>query len=309
MKSRVVVSAHDAGGAEILSAWVGENKKKYEIYLCLLGPAIEIFERDHGHLNNQTVEVVKKLGIRDFLLTSTGTSSDFERSVLDYAKDQNVRTIAFLDHWDFYKERFGDEENWKNCLPDEIWVGDKFALAKAIDDGFPEDSIKILSNPYDRKLLSLFSDKVAMNTKLSILYVTEPIMDKLRQQFGDECSRYDNENKILATFLNDLEEYHDLVSGITIRLHPRERFDKYDVTLSQSTRNIPVTYSTNESLIDDLEQHTTVVGVESVALINALTVGRGVYSFISGRHWDISLPHPGLKHINKTADLFVGINK
>ena len=59
--SKIIVVAHDAGGAEILASWIKRNSiSNFE--LVLEGPAIAVFERKLGCLKNQCIEKVFRGG-------------------------------------------------------------------------------------------------------------------------------------------------------------------------------------------------------------------------------------------------------
>ena len=65
----------------------------------------------------------------DLVLCSTGTSSDYEKRAMYLAKKHKKKTIAYIDHWVQYRERF--LINNKIIRPDEIWVSDTYALLLA----------------------------------------------------------------------------------------------------------------------------------------------------------------------------------
>ena len=82
----------------------------------------------------------------DWVLTGTGWQTDLEYEAINLAKKKKKKTISFIDHWAVYRERFIRKNNF--CFPDELWVGDKYAL-KIAKKELPEiDKINLVNNPY-----------------------------------------------------------------------------------------------------------------------------------------------------------------
>ena len=61
----------------------------------------------------------------DWLLSGTSYSSNLEIRAIELARANKKKSVAFLDHWCNYTDRFKREG--KMFLPDEIWVGDEEA--------------------------------------------------------------------------------------------------------------------------------------------------------------------------------------
>ena len=173
MKDRVLMVSHDAGGAEVLSAWCEENRERYDLSYCLGGPAAEIFERDFGNGIGVDLRTIDTLGERDFVLTGSSLEAGLEREAIRRAKSLGVHCITFLDHWDLYRERFDEDQSGDLDLPEEIWVGDEYAYAYALKVGLPDHKLKLVPNPYWAKIRSQskrrVKDKPAQG--VSVLYI------------------------------------------------------------------------------------------------------------------------------------------
>ena len=125
MKNIGIVS-HDAGGAEVLSHWIANDKKNSFVY-CLEGPAKKIFKKNLGV--DCIVNIQEILTKCDWLLCSTSWQSDLEKHAIKVFKDNHKKTVAILDHWVNYKERFNLNNSY--FFPDEIWTTDKYAFELA----------------------------------------------------------------------------------------------------------------------------------------------------------------------------------
>ena len=56
----ILIVSHDAGGAEVVSSWVRRHPE-YQFEFCLDGPAVEIFKRKIGTIDNQSVNNLNML--------------------------------------------------------------------------------------------------------------------------------------------------------------------------------------------------------------------------------------------------------
>ena len=102
------IISKDAGGAELACRFALNQKEKF--YLALSGPAIKIFKQKF----NKIKIVSKSEAIRksDWVLCSTGTSSNFEKDGIILAKKNKKKVIALLDHWVEYRSRFIKKKNY-----------------------------------------------------------------------------------------------------------------------------------------------------------------------------------------------------
>src|SRR3990172_12247676 len=138
----ITVVSHDAGGAEILSSYVRQQNQD-NIYV-LEGPALKIFERKLGTIQT-TLPLEEAIRRATSILCGTSWQSDLEFNAIRFASSLGKRSVAFLDHWVNYSDRF--TRSGETCLPDEIWVGDSIARSMAADM-FPHLPIRIVENPY-----------------------------------------------------------------------------------------------------------------------------------------------------------------
>ena len=85
---------------------------------------------------------------------------------------------------------------------------------------------------------------------------------------------------------------------------PSEPEDKYNEILMNYQGHFTVTIPSSVPLIDDLNNSSCVVGVESMGLVIALELGKKVFSYKTGKEWDISLPHKEIIHIDNVRQIF-----
>jgi hypothetical protein len=163
-----VIVCHDAGGAEIISNYI---KNINDYYLVLSGPAKKIFKNKFKKIYSFKLKnIIKKCNL---ILCGTSAKSNLEVNAIRYGRKFNIKTIAFLEHWINYKERF--LRNKKLYLPNEMYVGDKYAkkIAQKLFKNLP---VKLIKNPYWKNFcdqLKKFKKKKTENKKEVILYFTE----------------------------------------------------------------------------------------------------------------------------------------
>jgi hypothetical protein len=265
--------SHDAGGAEILSSWM-RRQPAGEVACVLEGPARHVFARKLGAVPETTLE--QGLAEADSLLCGTSWQSTLELDALSLARARGVPSASFLDHWVNYGERFrlaGREQ-----LPDELWVGDEHALARA-QAQFPGLPVRLVPNPAFEDIRAEAAGWPARprGAALSVLYVCEPVSD-FGHMPGDPRGVGYDEHQALRHFLSKLDALGAPVARVRVRPHPSEVAGKYDWALGFEGR--PVERGGQATLMQEIADSDVVAGVESMALVTALLADRRALSCI-----------------------------
>ena len=288
----MAVVCHDAGGAEILSSYI--RQQGISPAYCIAGPALKIFNRKLGALENRTLERV--LDEVDWFLCGTSWQSDLEWKLFDLARTKGKKTIAFLDHWVNYRERF--IRDGVECFPDEIWVGDEDSerLAKNVFSDLP---IKLVDNPYFEDLKLEFNkiDNKDATKNMCILYVCEPIAEHMLLVYGNERHLGYTEEDALRYFLDNLSPLNISIEKIIIRPHPSESPDKYKWALDYCDVNIEL--GGMKDLTEEVALSDVVVGCESMAMVVGLLAKRRVISCIPPGGKDCALPQINIEVLSK----------
>lgn len=289
----VAIVSHDAGGAEILSSWL--NRANCPASVVVAGPAEAIFRRKCPQAEFMTLDAA--LEKSDWLLCGTGWQSSFERKAIARGRALGKKTVAFLDHWVNYRERF--DKAGVSVLPDEIWVGDADAERIAFSL-FDETPVVLQPNPYVEDLLAeiaLTQTIFSGSTAARILYVCEPAADHALAQYGNERHWGYTEHDALRFFLMNVAALGQHVDAITIRAHPSEPVDKYQ--WAQDFAALPVQFGGKHTLLEETLEADIVVGCESMAMVVGLLAGKRVISTIppGGRH--CQLPHQEIEHMQR----------
>lgn len=290
---KITVVSHDAGGAEMLSSYVRRNN--LFVSFVLDGPAIKIYERKLGSIENLTLnEGIEKSNV---IICSTSWRSDIEYNAIRLAKENDKKSIAILDHWVNYKERF--IRNSIERLPDEIWVGDEIAysMARNIFETIP---IKVIENPYFQDLRDELQAIRVLPRSFSgdsILYVCEPVKEHALRHYGNERHWGYTEDDALRYFLSRAHLIANEIGIIKIRPHPSENIEKYNWVKDETT--LPIAFSNGESLIVEISSSDIVVGCESMAMVVSLIAGKRVISTIPPDGRECQLPQVEIEKLRE----------
>jgi len=288
------VVSHDAGGAEIISSFI--RQQGLECQFVLAGPALKIFQRKLGPVDSQLLH--DAINSTDWFLCGTSWQSDLEWQAIAMARDAGKRSVAFLDHWVNYQERFvrGGETH----LPDEIWVGDELA-ANMARSFFPSLKIRLVENPYfkdlRRDLADLIQPKEFDPGSLRILYVCEPLREHAFREYGNERHWGYTEEEALHYFLANLDILRAPIGRIVIRPHPSEAADKYNWANDEYDQ--PIISGGAMTLFEEIAACDVVVGCESMAMVVGLLAGRRVISCIPPGGKPCALPQPEIESMQE----------
>ncbi|MEN9558541.1 MAG: hypothetical protein RL141_910 [Candidatus Parcubacteria bacterium] len=290
----VIVYAHDAGGAMILASYIRAQAKKTRFRVFALGPAVRIFRTariplasrvrtPHAVLRDARRALTDSAPTR--LLCGTGGAPRHELDLIRAARAAGVHTAAFLDHWVYYRERFGaPSAGWRKNLPDEIWVGDREAERRASALLGRDARIRFVSNPYFADIRRQARPRTS-RTPNALLFISEPVGPRTIHAEGY------SEKDFLTALLAHRRTHWPHVR-VTIRLHPSERRTRYQTLLRGQDARVTVSPA-SRTLVDDLSRAFLVVGMESMALVIAGMCGKTVMRFLSKHRRSDRLPIPG----------------
>ena len=276
-KPTLIVS-HDSGGAFLLAKWCFSVRRYYEFDFYLSGPAIKIFSEVINNIN-----LLSNPNFAEYtrVICSTGWQTDFELNSLITAKKTNVYSVAYLDHWVNYIDRFTLEGSV--YYPDEIWCGDSEALrvAKSVFNGDVK-KYRLINN---RHLLDIKSKLINLNgSKKAILICLEPVRDgySLKAAYN-HLSSY-------------LKRHYSKEQLIILRDHPSSAQTSLDYLYQELQSYFQVKLSC-ESLEKDLSQAMAVFGYQSSVLVYALNFNIPAFSYFPTSKMEPILPHKNIVYI------------
>jgi hypothetical protein len=302
-RKTIIVACHDAGGAEIVSAYVLKHRMRSRFVLYAAGPAGAVFERKKlryaavkgiGHAAQEARRAFDDHPDASLLLTGTSAAgSPFETAFMREAKLRGMRTASYLEHWVNYRERFGyPAPGWRRDLPDEIWVGDRAAekLARSL---FPPKAVRIRSVPnlYFADIRKRFRALRGKGSRArAALFLSDP-------------TGY--ERAALESLLRLLVE-RKFKGEVIVRLHPVEPLGKYADLFERYRDILELKESKGGDILADIVRSRVVIGGRSNALVLAALCGKRTVSVIPAGSKDAPLPFEGIRNVRglKAADIF-----
>ncbi len=286
----IAIVAHDAGSANHIIAWLQKGLfKSSSVKICFEGPAEVIYRELNSSFFNQMLTGDFFDGI-ELLISGTGWASPLEHKAREMALNQNIKTIAVIDHWCNYLERFS--RNGQQLLPNEIWVVDAYARKQA-QQLFPTIPIVLKTNDYielqKNKIESIHIDNQKQNT--FILFVMEPI----REEWGN--SSLPGEIQAFNFFVNNINKLE--IKGnftVCIKPHPSDANGKYN-ELIKIHSSISIKIDESSSLAKLIAGADIVVGCQTYAMVVALAVEKKVISSLPPTAPACLLPHNDIIHL------------
>lgn len=295
----VGIAANDAGAANHIFSWLefeySQNvSASKNLNIFLTGPAKTLY-KNFKLPSIETTDSLNTLVMKsDVVLCGSGWASDTEYNAIKLSKEANVRSVAVLDHWINYKERF--IRQGFSVLPDELWVTDAYSLTLA-KKLFPRTDIIMKENLYLENSAKRILKEPKYWDQENILYLMEPI----RSSWNN--GNLPGEFQAFEYFMRKIPYFEKSNSlNILIRPHPSEKPEKYTDWLKiKKFKGVRIDVDT--SLIDLISWSNIVVGCQTYAMVIALFAGRRVYSSLPPWAPSCVLPYPQIKRIESIPSI------
>ncbi len=294
----MAVCAYDAGAASHLAAWLSPFKP--QLRLCLAGPAQRLFG---PQIETHSLEAT--LAEAKVLITGTGWESDLEHEARRLACKRRIPSVAVLDHWLNYRERF--QRNGEEVLPNQLWVADAEAESLARTT-FPNLPVLRLPNRWLEDL-SQTVNQVRRNPiqkpARRLLYLLEPIRVRWNHHSG-EPGELQGLNYWIRQVPQLIEQGwiapQEQLENLALRPHPSEPRSKYNEWIDGASAHWPVTLDKTSSLAEALAWADACFGCETQALVAAMACGLPAFSTIPPWAPTCRLPQATLRHLSQLAE-------
>ena len=282
----LAVACHDAGAANLILAWLAAEPRE-DVRPVMKGPAKGLWKERFG--DAALWELDAALDGAAALLSGTGWQSELEHHSRTLARTTGIRSVAVLDHWTNYAERFA--RNGETVMPDEIWVVDEAAHALA-SKIFPDAVVTIKPNTYLEEQVARIGP---VPETQRLLYVLEPA----RSDWGRDRP---GEFQALGYLLENFDAL-GIERSVPIRLrpHPSDPPGKYQAWID-GQKGFDVALDTSADLAEAISGATIVAGGQTFAMVVALTAGRKVVCTLPPWAPRCALPHPGIIHLSSLAE-------
>jgi len=283
---RLVIS-HHPGGAELISNYI--NYKKIKCKFLLSGPAKKIFKKNLKNFESlKSKDLIKNLPNIKEVFFSSGIEKNYEIKYLNFFKEKKIKTITFIDHWAYYKERFVYKK--KYIYPDEIWTFDKFAFKKA--KKLFNLKIRLIKNFYLEKIKKKYSEYIKSDKYL--LFVSQPL--KEQSFYWKKRIRYD-QFKAFNFFLKKKHLIKCNSTKILIKIHPLENLKNWENLKSNisNKQNFKITQNKNLPLL--FSKAEAVIGCASTLMSVSFLLGIKTFCAIPPNGKKNNLPFKKIKYL------------
>jgi len=315
---KIIVAATHPGGARVLEPVIKKLKKELgaEVKVFSYLFSADIFQKtslDFYAVSNkrplaESVREILEKETPDLILVGTGVQTEkvkllLEQEMTCQARGKGIKTVAVLDMWGSYKERFSGifpPESFK-FLPDKITLIDKKSREDMLGIGFPRGILEVTGSPYFEELSLLAASSRIKNMReearqkldvdasnFLILFASQPI----KAQFGDTLGF--DENDVLEEFLRESSRLRIPDMKIVVKLHPRQADDAHANLLKNHSGEFLVIK--NFDNLGMVAASDMVVGAFSTLLVEAACLGRPAFSL-----------QPGLKTADLLLTNFLGV--
>ena len=295
-EKKILFFSCEPGGAEVLIPVIKLVAKEtsYKVIVLGYGFGAERFARkgveyiEVGRIGENDPAIVD--AYRPSLIITSATSLPerdmSEKYLWRSARMAGIPTIAFLDQWQNYAERFsGQSAAERLCyLPDYINCINDIGEREMIEVGFDSHSLVKLGQPY---LSSLINDAEFVHTneiknRLGIasdqrvaLFASEAIQEHFGRSRGYD--QYDALRLFLKLMLNASQE-----KVLLIKLHPKDTPEGYEQVLSEYPTLCSRVIRNELSPLESIQISDEVFGMTSIMLIESYLLGKKTVSLQPG---------------------------
>jgi hypothetical protein len=306
MNKKILVACNDPGGTmaclPVIKRLVSDINVSTSIYAG--GSAQNILGSEHIPFNTFPKNYIYKKDLckieailnkekPDLVFTSTSFGKVIDNAILFTAVKKNIKTLALLDQWCNYSQRFKIYAPNKNYeyLPSFIGVMDEFAKNEMIKECFPPDRLIIMGHPYFDSILmrkKSFSAEEKSHFKkeynisrsdIVVIFAAEPFRREDLKIIGYTDIKI---VKHLRRALESISRETEKKATLLIKIHPRDK--RHDAAF-------PVTRGNNIHIILVRRGQATkfilnadiVAGMSSIFLLESFLLGKPTLSIQIGR--------------------------
>lgn len=290
---KILVVVHDAGGAEVIGAYIRAHRKESHFIAYGAGPAVRVFKRLKIPLcaiEDSIASIAKAVGrhhdVAYALMAAPGWMTKIELRALEEAKKAGLKTVVYMESWEDERKRFGfPRVGWHKRLPDMFWAGDKYARSSLIKQ-LPHVPVRLVPNQYFRDEVARYKALKGSNKPDAILFTSTT--------GGDSHELL--ENILFAASRNNT------VRRVRIRYHPGDNRNSYEALIRKFKDSVCIEESRENDLAKDLLKARTVIGTETVAMVVGVLCGIRTISLVKKDRKPM-LPFPRIKRIHSAEEV------
>ena len=303
------IASVQAGFADAVRAWEDEGVEAVEIASFA----------EWAQLSNEVLPCI--------VLTGTSLNAEEDALFWRWAEQNAVSSIAFVDHWSNYPQRFssGREDGEPfDLMPDRIAVIDEIAKNGLTRVGCPAQKIVITGHPaFDRLAERYGPINQALRDRLLpdghaflFVFVSEPLTQVYGPDPRSNSLGY-TEATVLKTLLTCLERWgrqKNQPVTLLVKPHPVESKERYLtdlVSASSAYDYLDVKIFSNSNRYELISACDAVFGMTSMLLFEAAVIGRPVFSLQFDREKACALSdnRPGIRVLTRQQEMLPALEQ
>ena len=229
-----------------------------------------------------------------------------EKHLWRNARNAGIPTMAFLDQWQNYVQRFSGVTDVDRLafMPDYINCINATGKSDLLNVGFNRDMLIEFGHPYLSSLDGIAADLdvASVRKRLGIepaqklaLFASEAI----REHFGG--ARGYDQYDALRVFMNMLTTSSVKYKAL-IKLHPKDVHEEYQRILREYSNLMPVIVHNQANSVECIQIADCVCGMTSIMLIEAFVLGKPVVSIQPGLRVEDSMVLSRMGYLNTIVD-------
>ena len=290
---KIAAFCNDAAPSNNLLSIVKKYETEFTWYFFAYknSPAFRIFQDAGLHVRElhekSNIEDLLKNISTDIVIVGTSWQNRTHLEFIKKARELHTPSIALLEHWVNYRERFGyPQEGWQENIADFVTLNDEVGYAIAQELGF--------CNAIKLRFEALLGDMQRYQTckneeENRVLFISEPTKKVAFTTFGDENFWGFNEFEVCEEICKNMDKFS--TSCLTIRLHPSDEIQKYDYLLQKYPNlSIEIENPYEIPLINSLCKNRVIVGIDGFVLFEAMVLGKLSISLIPSSKRECVVP-------------------
>jgi len=281
----IIFVANDSGGARLLAPLIREvTAAGHAVRVLASGPAeamwseLEVSRDAAAHDRVEWLVDYLAAHRPDLMVTGTSHFSDLERNAWVAARRLGIRSVAAIDAWVNFPERFVRNDG-EFVQPDHVCVIDDGSRERLQSDRRIEAQIHVCGQPHLESLVtSLVGARRARGPAdpARLVFFSNPVFVDL----PPEERPYDQFKaaSVLFAALRGTEGCE-----LLIKPHPREAVDPWQKWVASVEGDVPAVTTTQAKADDLLVSCDGACGITSMSLVEASLLGRPVLSLQPGR--------------------------
>ncbi len=169
----VLIASQDAGSANVLIPVIRQMQRQRGLRPVVAACGVATRSMTHLKIRHHSIrsdspgaDRMYRAACRlishtqpDLLVMGTAWGPSLDKALLGQASQRGIPSLAVVDNWFFFREKFTDPETGNWLIPDVIAVPDHHALESAVAAGVPRKRLAVTGHPHLEGILGQLGNK------------------------------------------------------------------------------------------------------------------------------------------------------